>query len=211
MASPNNVSGFGAGNTATNRIRVGGSSFTIFIWDNVPIAFAQQVSHTSPQPVGPGPVAIQPLDEPYPIQVITPAAAGMGSLTLNLYEVYGSKVWDRLGGHGNSGGILSGANDIVDIFISIASNPNEINMVKVIRPPILRGATSNAYAEIYHGCVVTNVVDGEQIEVGSMEILKQITVGYRYVTNPGQKGGQGFKNRDQQLPQFPVGIPNDQN
>src|SRR3954470_15912769 len=80
-----------------NRARVGGSGFTIFTFGGQTIAFAQQVSHTSPTPVGPGPVAIHPMDEPYPVQVITPAASGMGSLTLNLYELYNAKVWDRLG------------------------------------------------------------------------------------------------------------------
>jgi hypothetical protein len=30
--------------------------------------------------------------------------------------------------------------------------------------------------------VITNVLDGETIEVGTMEVLKQVTVGYTHVT-----------------------------
>lgn len=178
----------------THRTRVGGSGYTIFLWNNIPIPFAQQVSHTSPQPVGPGPVAIQPIDEPYPIQVITPAAAGMGSLTLNLYELYGQKVWDNLGN-----GEFEGAVDIVDLFITVASANREATVTKLIRPPKLHGTQRKSYAEIYHGAVITNVVDGEQIEVGTMEVLKQITIGYRYMTNTLPKTrhtGRGFAFRD---------------
>src|SRR3954469_25736686 len=116
-----------------NRVRVGGSGFTVFTWQSQPIGFAQQIGHTAPAPVSPGPVAIHPMDEPYPVQVITPAAAGMGTLELRLYELYGGKVWDRLGakiGANNNqeqvvqdNGTLQGAVDLVDIFIQVASIP----------------------------------------------------------------------------------------
>lgn len=192
-----------------NRARVGGSGFTIFTFGGQPIAFAQQVQHTSPTPVGPGPVAIHPMDEPYPIQVITPAASGMGSLTLNLYELYNSKVWDRLGAQlgfvgnaastsafGNSdegqftfgSAVLNGAVDLVDVFIRIAEAPaGTVNVVKYIRPPLLGGTTGVPYSEEYHGCVITNVLDGETIEVGTMEVTKQVTVAYTHMTRNGAR------------------------
>lgn len=190
-----------------NRVRVGGSGFTLFTFGGQPIAFAQQVQHTSPTPVGPGPVAVHPMDEPYPVQVITPAASGMGSLTLNLYELYNSKVWDRLGSRlgyedgaaaNNSpfpGGsnnltfgdsILAGAVDLVDVFIRIAEQPaGTVNVVKYIRPPMLGGTQGNPYSEEYHGCVITNIIDGESIEVGTMEVIKQVTVAYTHMTRNG--------------------------
>lgn len=189
--------------TARSRVRVAGSGFTVFTFQNQPLAFCQQVAHTSPQPVGPGAVAIQPMDEPYPVQVITPAAAGMGSLTLNLIELYGSKVWDRLGaeigytGSTNgspsnnysnlSGALLGGAIDIADIFIRVAeARPEDMNVVKYIKPPNVSGTQQKPYSEIYHNCVITNVQDGETIEVGSMEVIKTITVGYTHMTSPGR-------------------------
>lgn len=178
-----------------NRVRVGGSGFTVFTWQSQPIGFARQIGHTSPAPVGPGPVAIHPLDEPYPVQVITPAAAGMGTLTLELYELYGGKVWDRLGAKVHSNGntrvvgdddtTLRGAVDLVDVFIKVASIPGEIQVVKYIRPPTLKGRTIRPYTEEYHNCVITNIVDGETVEVGTMEVLKTITVAYTHLTRGG--------------------------
>ncbi len=181
---------------AKNRARVAGSGFTIFTFGGQPIAFAQQISSTSPVPVGPGPVAIHPMDEPYPVQVITPAASGMGSLTLRLYELYNQKVWDRLGASigykGGSGSpfggvgsnnlqlgkdILSGAVDLVDVFIRVAEHPaGTIDVVKYVRPPLLGGEAGKPYSEEYHNCVITNIVDGETIEVGTMEVIKEVTV-----------------------------------
>jgi len=185
-----------------NRVRVGGSGFTVFAFMGQPIAFCQQVAHTAAAPVGPGAVAIQPMDEPYPIQVITPAAAGMGSLTLNMYELYNSKVWDRLGQEVGAApitqlpanqntqnlgqSILSGAVDIADVFVRIAEQrPEDLTVVKYIRPPTIAQDPPRPYHEIYHNIVITNILDGEQIEVGTMEVIKQVTVGYTHVTRPG--------------------------
>ena len=202
-------------NPFNNRARVAGSGFTIFTFAGQPIAFAQQVGEVSPTPVGPGPVAIHPLDEPYPVQVITPAASGMGSITLNLYELYNEKVWDRLasdvngsvsnpfGGVGSndlntSGGVFDGAVDLVDVFIRQAEYSNNLNIVKYIRPPMIGGRKGTPYAEQYHGCVITNIMDGEQIEVGSMEIIKQVTVAYRFKTRNGKRS-KAFEYRDRAL------------
>lgn len=160
-----------------NRARVGGSGFTVFMWEGQPIAFARQIAHVSPTPVGPGPTPIHPMDEPYPVEVITPAASNMGSLTLDLYELYGKKVWERLSG-------LANTLDLVNIFIAVAERRNPISLVKYIYPPKLGGTVIPPYTEIYHNCVITNVVDGEAIEVGTMEIRKQIEVAYTYMSRP---------------------------
>jgi hypothetical protein len=106
---------------ARNRVRVAGSGFTVFTWQGQPIAFAQQISHTSPQGVA-NPSAIQPMDEPYPVQVVTPAASGMGTLVLRLYELYGQQVWERLGAEfGTQGGLeryFDNATDTASVPIS---------------------------------------------------------------------------------------------
>lgn len=196
-----------------NRVRVAGSGFTIFMFGTEPIAFCQAVAETSPAPVGPGPVAVHPLDEPYPVQVITPAASGMGSITLNMYELYNEKVWDRLAANiqnngpqspfggvssneiNTAGGIFDGAVDLVDVFIRQAEYDRPLNVVKYIRPPVIAGRQGKPYAEQYHGCVITNITDGEQIEVGTMEIIKQITIAYRFKTRNGKRS-KAFAYRD---------------
>lgn len=177
-----------------NRVRVGGSAFTVFRWGGTALAFCRQVAHTSPTPVGPGAVPIQPMDARYPVQVITPAAAGMGTLTLEMYELYGQQVWERLGVDtataNGTGGIFNGAVDIVDVFVTQAALKDPIQVVKYINPPKLRSRSIPPYTEEYHNVVVTNIVDGETIEVGTMEILKQITLAYTHMTRGG-KGSSG--------------------
>jgi hypothetical protein len=180
---------------ARNRARIGGSGFTVFTWDNKPILFARQISHQSPSPVGAGTVPIHPMDEPYPVELITPQAASMGTITLELYELYGGQVWERLAGYlggdpkgsstvKNDSVIASGKGpvDIVGIFNAVANTPNPIRIVKYVKPPQIRGKTMKPYTEEYHNCVISQVLDGETIEVGTMEVLKQITVNYTYMT-----------------------------
>jgi hypothetical protein len=212
------------------RVRVAGSGFTIFTFAGQPISFCQQVQYTSPQFVGNGVSAIQPMDEPYAVELLTPAAAGPGSLTLNLFELFGSggaasKVWDRLGAPIGSGtgspfggtGVTNGSIydtpsalgastnpfnglvDIVDIAIAQAQvDPTQMQIVKYIRPLPTYGNTLTPYSEEYNGCVITNVTDGENVEVGTLEIIKQITVSFRYVTRNG-KPSQAFALRDAAL------------
>lgn len=214
-------------NLLTNRVRVGGSGFTVFTWMNQPIAFAQEVAHTSPQPVSEA-TPIHPMDEPYPIQVITPAASSMGSLVLNLFELVGERVWDRLGAVAGAGAIgkkndgvnpsrdglynanggdnnfLKNAVDLVDIFIRVAERPNTINVTKIIRQQ--PGASRTGYdVENYHNCVITNVIDGEQINVGTMEVIKQVTVAYTHMT---RGGGLRSKAWDLRAAGLPSGISN---
>jgi hypothetical protein len=166
-----------------NRVRVGGSGFTSFFWNQQPIAFCRMLAHTPPTPVGPGPTPIQPLDEPYPIDIVTPAAQTVGTLQLELYELYNRKVWDHLS-------IIAGSVDIVNIFIKVAASATPIQIVKVIQPPTLGGKTGGhskggKYFDIFHNCVITSVEDGETIEIGSMEITKRISVMYTHTTRDG--------------------------
>src|SRR3954466_1303293 len=156
------------------RGRVGGSGFTAFYWDSQPIGFCRELAHTSGTPVGPGPTPLQPLDEPYPIDILTPAAMTIGTLSLELYELYNHKVWDQLRW-------ISGELDLVNVFLAMAEH-GPVQIVKVVRSPVLAGAVRREYADIFHGCVITNVEDGERIEIGTMEITKRLTVAYTKTT-----------------------------
>lgn len=200
-------------------VRVGGSGFTLLFFQGQPIGFAQEVAHQAASPVGPGAVPIHPLDEPYPVQVITPAAAGMGTITLNLYELYYSKVWERLGAESSNGltsentagtgGLFANLNDIVDVFIAQARmKPDDLYVSKLIRPPTLAGETAEPYWETFHRCVITDIVDGENINVGTMEVIKQITIAYTRVSRNNAKSlAMDLRNRP--IPAQPSGtVPN---
>lgn len=172
-------------NGATNRARVAGSAFTVFTWAGNPIAFARQISTVSQAPVGTGTVPIHPLDETYPQELITAMALTMGEITLELYELYGAQVWERLQGlskapDGNA------PVDLAGIFMTVANTPSPIMITRIVRPPMIRGKTMAAYTLEFHNCVVSSIVDGETIEVGSMEVLKQMTVNYTHTTRGGK-------------------------
>lgn len=167
-----------------NRARVGGSGFTVFAWMNKPILFAKQISHVSPAPVGPGTVPIHPMDTPYAVELITPMAATMGTLTLELYELYGSTVWERLKELDQSP-YNGGPVDIVGIFKAVSNSKSPITIFKYIRSPSIRGSAFKTYTEEYHNCVVSQVTDGETISVGTMEVLKQMVVNYTHITRGG--------------------------
>lgn len=178
MAATDPNTNYGDLTGATSRVRRGGSGATYFVWDSQVIGFAQQVGHSSPQPVA-APVAIQPLDARYPIEIMTPLATGMGEITVVLYELYGQQVWDRLTG-------ITGAVDLVDVFYRVSQSPNPIQMVKVVKPPLIRGKTMKPYTYEYHNCVITDIGDGETISVETMEVMKTIKIAYTHMTRGGQ-------------------------
>lgn len=218
---------------AQNRVRVVGAGFTLFTFGGQVVTFCQEVQTNTPRLVAP-PSYIQPLDEPYPVEIIVPPAATAGSIVLNLIELFGSgghvsKVWDRLGANitNNSGlpfgaysassfgvnntsafinltnntpgvGPFGGAVDIVDIAIRQAQlDPSQMAITKIVRP-LSAGDQAPAYTEDYVGCVITDVTDGENVQVGSKEVFKQITVAYRYLTRNGVPS-QAFAQRDGQI------------
>lgn len=185
----------GRGNTSTTPqlFRVGGSGFTAFHWEGQVIGFAQTIAHQSPQPVA-APVAIQPMDQRYPLQIITPAAVGPGTLSVQMYEMYNRKVWDQImevvdrnHTQGEQSNRLSVYNDLVEVFIRLANIGRGISCTKVIYPPNKVQATkSQFYADTYHNCTITDIRDDEQIDIGSMEIIKSMTLQYTHSTRSRQ-------------------------
>lgn len=184
-------------NATTNQpgtFRVGGSGFTAFWWSGQVIGFSQQVSHQSPQPVA-QPVAIQPMDQQYPMQIIVPAAVGPGTLQVQLFEMYNSKVWDRImaitdaiSGIGTAGAKRQYA-DLSEIFLRLSALNKPINASKIIYPPNAGqrgGPKVRHYAELYHNVMITDIRDDEQIQIGTMEVIKNMTMMYTYMTREAE-------------------------
>ncbi len=216
--------------------RRGGSGFTVFVFGGMPIAFAQQISNQSPSFVS-QPSVIQPMDEPYPVEILTPVAAGVGTMVLSLYDLWArtpndiTKVWDRLGlngsapgstsytipgavptnpgssqGYGSLGGnagIFTSASDIVDIAIQQAqATPSQMRIVEYIRQipnmgnGVVNGQATTTGANVgyvmYHGCTIVDVRDDETVNVGTLEIIKTITVNYTYSTRSNPSAGTNF-------------------
>lgn len=155
--------------------RVGGQGFTTFVWQGNVIGFAQQVSYESPTPVAPA-TPIHPMDKQYAVEILLPQAANPGTIRLELIEPFNAKVWDRLK-------LLKNANDIVEVFQRIAQ-ADEIQVTKTIYPADKKGSPQ---IEIFHNVVVSNILDGETIEVGTMQIIKQMELMYTHVSTFGRK------------------------
>ncbi|MGD0511008.1 MAG: hypothetical protein ABSA33_04160, partial [Candidatus Micrarchaeaceae archaeon] len=133
----------------------------------------------------------------------------------------GNKIWDRLGAsiagsslnnpYGSTtsnnqstslaigSGPFAGLVDIVDIAIKQAQlDPTQTQVVKYIRPLPTYGQPSTPYSEEYHNCVITDVKDGETIQVGTLSITKQITIQYTYMSR-NNVTSQAFALRDAAL------------
>lgn len=157
---------------AARQFRVAGSRFTAFEYNGQFLLTAQEISHVAPQPVAQS-VAIQPIDSVRPVEIITPGAIGMGTLGLRIYEVYGRKVWDDLAG-------LTGATDLADVFQRVASLTTPIKVKKYVFPPA--GSKVQPYYDLYNNCVISNIDDSEVIEIGTMQVMKNVTINYTHTT-----------------------------
>lgn len=179
------------------RTRVGGSAFTVFLWQGNIIGWANQTSVVSPTPVGSGATPIHPMDVPRPIDIITPAAQNIGTMTLEMWELYNRKVWERLIG-------LAGTPDLANVFLKMAAFGDSIKLAKLIRPPVLAGVNpanaskeenkivegSPQYGELYEGVTITNIEDGETINIGTMDLIKRVTIAYTHMVPFSPTGSQ---------------------
>ena len=156
------------------RVRVGGSGFTVFQWNdgnsNQVIAFARQVVVNGVTPVA-TPVTIQPLNAAQPVEIVTPGAHTNGVLTMTLTELYNRSVWQRLAS-------LADSSDIIDIMRTIAAKGQGVKITKYMNPPA--GIGGGPYSETYHDCVIASVADNETIGIETMEVNKEIEVWYTY-------------------------------
>lgn len=151
--------------------RLGGSGQTVFTWNSTVIAFAETISVQSPRPVA-QPVAVHPMDTRYPTRIMTPIATTMGTLTLQLHDLYNSPAWDKLT-------ILTGANDLASIFERVTASNQEILVSRYVLNPT---ENNESYVQSFHNCVVTDVRDDEQIGIGTLQVFKNLELGFTHST-----------------------------
>lgn len=151
-----------------SKTRVGGSGYTSLLYQGQRLAYLQVIQDTPPTPVATA-QAIQPIDEPVPIEIVTSGAVGVGTLRMTFYERWITPVWSTLPG-------LEGTNNLLEVLKRQLSLGN-ITMQKVVRSPsgIMR-------ARVYHQCVIVDIDEGENINIGTMSLPKTLTAQYTHTT-----------------------------
>lgn len=149
-----------------SNVRVGGSGFTTMTFRGTRLAYLQTLQDTPPQPVA-GAQVVQAIDDETPQEIVTAMAVGAGTLRLTFYELWNEPVWARLPG-------LEGTNNLLEV-LKRQITLGEVTCRKLIRAP---QSPNGIRARVYHGCVLTDIDEGEQINIGTMTLPKTITMQY---------------------------------
>lgn len=160
------------------KVRVVGSGFTTFAYNNKPIAFAEGIEDSGQKAfsdLGQPFQFIHPLGATRPVEIATSRVLQGGTLQLTIRELWNGPVWQQLAG-------LAGSNNIVDIFAALAANPNYVTCQMLIKPPGTQNNPAAWRGKIYHNCVVVDINDGDTITVGALAVTKGIMVAYTHST-----------------------------
>jgi hypothetical protein len=151
-----------------SKTRIGGSGMTTMLFQNQLLAYLQTMQDTPPTPVAAA-QAVQPIDQSVPLEIVTALAVGVGTLRCTFYELWSEPVWQELPG-------LQGTFNLLDV-LKRQVTLGTITMQKVIKSPsgIMR-------ARVYHNVVITDIDEGESINIGTMTLPKTLTFQYCYST-----------------------------
>lgn len=154
---------------SAGKARIGGSGLTTMTWRGTKLSYMQTLADSTPQPQG-AVSPVQPLDEPVPLEIVTPLAVGAGSISLSFFELWNEPAWAQLPGLENTNTLL----DVLKTQVTLG----EITCRKIIQSP----DNSIMRAKVYHGVVVTNIDEGESIQINTMLMPKTVQLGYTYST-----------------------------
>jgi hypothetical protein len=133
-------------------------------WRGQRLAYLQTLQDTPPQPVA-GAQVVQPIDEETPLEIVTAVAVGAGTLRLTFYELWNEPVWAGLPG-------LEGTNNLLEVL------KRQIQLGEITCRKLIKSPSGITRARVFHGCVLTDIDEGEQINIGTMTIPKTITLQY---------------------------------
>ncbi len=150
------------------KVRIGGSGYTVMSFQSTQLAYLQSVGDRTPQPVASA-EEIQPMDEVHPLEIVTAQAVRGGVLTLRFYELWNMPVWAQLPG-------FDGTNSLLEV-LQRQITLGEITCRKVIKSP-----SGPMRARVYHGCVLTDVNEGEEVQIQTLSLPKTIQIAYTHTT-----------------------------
>lgn len=147
-----------------SKTRIGGSGFTTMTFRGTRLAYLQTLQDTPPQPVA-GAQVVQAIDEAVPQEIVTSLAVGAGTMRMTFYELWNEPVWSKLPG-------LEQTNTLLEV-LQRQVQLGEVRCTKLIRSPSGIFRVRN-----YHGCVLTDIDEGEQVNIGTMTLPKTLTMQY---------------------------------
>lgn len=149
--------------------RVAGSGFTTMLWNGTRLAYLQVMQETPPSPVATA-QAIQPIDEPVPLEIVTSMAVGVGTIRCTFYELWNEPVWNALPGLQNTVNLL----EVLKAQVAMGS----VTMQKIVKSP-----TGIMRSKVYHNVVITDIDEGENVNIGTMTLPKTLTFQFCYSTS----------------------------
>lgn len=151
------------------KVRLAGSGLTILTFRSDRIAYLQTIQDMPGQPVAAA-QAVQAIDDRFPSEIVTALAVGAGTLRLTFYELFAAPVWATLPGLEDTGNLL----EVLERQVQLGA----ISCRKIVRAPL----TGEMRARVYHNCVITDIDEGEQVNIGTMTLPKTLTLQYTHTT-----------------------------
>ena len=147
-----------------SKTRIGGAGFTTMTFKGQRLAYLQTLQDTPPQPVA-GAQVVQAIDDETPQEIVTSMAVGAGTMRMTFFELWNEPVWSRLPG-------LEDTNNLLEVL------KRQIQMGEITCRKLIKSPMGIIRARVYHGCVLTDIDEGEQVNIGTMTLPKTITMQY---------------------------------
>jgi hypothetical protein len=112
---------------------------------------------------------VQPIDESVPLEIVTAMAVGVGTIRCTFYELWNAPVWATLPG-------LQGTWNLLDVL------KRQISLGTVTMSKIIKSPSGIMRAKVFHNVVVTDIDEGENVNIGTMTLPKTLTFQYCYST-----------------------------
>jgi hypothetical protein len=153
---------------AKTQVRVVGSGFSTFIYNNQSLAWLEAITDLGQSVMGGGGgyEAIQPLGLNHAAEIVTGRVLNPGSIQIVVRELWNAKAWEQLQG-------LAGTNNLADVFAAMATQ-GTITCQFIIKPP----GQSTWRGEVYNNCTVVGIDDSEKVVVGALSVARTIDLLY---------------------------------
>jgi hypothetical protein len=153
---------------AKTQVRVVGSGFSTFIYNNQSLAWLEAITDLGQSVMGGGGgyEAIQPLGLNHAAEIVTGRVLNPGTIKIVVRELWNQKAWEQLQG-------LAGTNNLADVFAAMAAQ-GTITCQFIIKPP----GQSTWRGEVYNNCTVIGIDDTENVSAGLLSVARSIDLLY---------------------------------